>query len=88
MTKWISTNYIHYDRKLMFNPKEYMKIKEAIEYLHINRSTFNHWVSRGMIAFVQHPISKYRYFQIEGRKGLKAVKAFLDKMASQNPDAH
>ena len=43
---------------------EYLRIKEAAEYLGVARNTLRNWEAAGKIVVYRHPLNNYRLFKV------------------------
>ena len=43
---------------------EYVRIREAAEYLGVHRNTLRNWGRTGIIPERRHPVSNYRLFKV------------------------
>jgi excisionase family DNA binding protein len=49
---------------------EYLRIKEAAEYLGVCQNTLRNWEAAGKIAVCRHPLNNYRLFKVSDLDGL------------------
>ena len=74
ITIYNDSEILIYDGSIMFNIKEYMKIKEAADFLGITCSTLRSWEKAGKIKVIRNPYNKYRlYKKSELEKILKTI---------------
>ena len=52
---------------------EYLRIKEAAEYLGVARNTLRNWEAAGKIPVCRHPVNKYRLFKVADLERLLAL---------------
>ncbi len=43
---------------------EYLRIKEAAEYLGVHQNTLRNWEAAGKIKVHRHPMNRYRLFKV------------------------
>jgi excisionase family DNA binding protein len=43
---------------------EYLKIKDAAEYLGVHQNTLRNWEASGKLKVHRHPLNRYRLFKI------------------------
>ena len=54
----------------MINLQNYLRIKQAAEYLGVSESTLRNWGRNGKITTYRHPISRYRLYKKADLEGL------------------
>ena len=47
----------------MENPRDFLRISEAAEYLGVSPNTLRNWENAGKIAAHRHPVNGYRLFK-------------------------
>ena len=66
----------------MKNLRDYLRIKQAAEFIGVSESTLRNWERSGKITTYRHPISRYRlYKKIDLEDLLKGI----EKSAKPNP---
>jgi MerR family transcriptional regulator, copper efflux regulator len=51
---------------------EYLRIKQAAEYLGVCQNTLRNWEAAGKISVLRHPVNNYRLFKVSDLEGLLA----------------
>ena len=62
----------------MKNLRDYMRIKEAAEFLGVSEQTLRNWERRGKLTVYRHPINQYRLFR---KRDLVRVLEHLERSA-------
>lgn len=62
---------------------DYLRIKEAAEYLGVAPNTLRNWVSAGKIRAVRHPVNEYRLFRKEDLEALLRQTAVQRKRSAR-----
>lgn len=68
----------------MNNLQDYLRIKEASEFLGVSPGTLRNWDRAGKIPSHRHPISGYRLFK---KADLEALLSKIEQSIPQKPSA-
>ena len=66
----------------MTNLQNYLRIKQAAEFLGVSESTLRNWGRNGKITTYRHPISRYRLYKKADLEGLLRE---IERSAKRNP---
>ncbi len=61
---------------------EYLRIKDAAEYLGVCQNTLRNWEAAGKIRILRHPVNNYRLFKISDLD--KLLKSTEQSVAKRN----
>lgn len=66
----------------MTNLQNYLRIKQAADFLGVSESTLRNWGRNGKITTYRHPISRYRLYK---KVDLENLLKGIEKSAKPNP---
>lgn len=66
----------------MINLQNYLRIKQAAEFVGVSESTLRNWGRSGKITTYRHPISRYRLYK---KADLETLLKEIEKSAKPNP---
>jgi MerR family transcriptional regulator, copper efflux regulator len=62
------------------NLRDYLRIKDAAEFLGVTEQTLRNWEAQGKIAVHRHPINRYRLFR---EQDLKLILKKIERSATR-----
>jgi excisionase family DNA binding protein len=66
----------------MEDPRDYVRIKEAAEFLGVSQNTLRNWGRAGKITEHRHPVNGYRLYK---RSDLQAMLRQIEQSAHKSP---
>lgn len=63
----------------------FVTLAEAASYLGVSKATLRKWDKEGKLKAVRHPLNRYRVYDLEDLRPLKAQTSFLDDEVSRIP---
>ncbi len=66
----------------MINLQNYLRIKQAAEFLGVSDSTLRNWERGGKITTYRHPISRYRLYK---REDLESLLEKIERSGTRSP---
>lgn len=68
----------------MINLQNYLRIKQAAEFIGVSELTLRNWERNGKITTYRHPISRYRLYK---KEDLEALLKEIERSVKCNPMA-